>query len=273
MICIFKGIDVSKYQKDINWNRVKNDGINFAMVRASLGSYTADPLFESHISGAQSAGLHVGAYHYFYATTVDEAVEEARFFLSCIKNHRLTFPVAVDVEESAISHVGKSQLTDAVIAFCEALEDAGYYICVYANTGWLNHYLDSARLKPYDLWLAHWDISDPSRQCGMWQYTSKGSVDGIVGCVDMNYAYKDYPGIISDCPSDIPEHIPEKIGTFNGKYVYIRSRPSFDSSILRSILNGDYFSITGEADGWYEIAFAQVNKGYIPKSNVTVSFK
>ena len=273
MINIFKGIDISKYQNNIDWTQVKNDGVDFAMVRASLGSYTADPLFESHITGAKSVGIHTGAYHYFYATTVAEAEEEANFFLKCISGHAFSFPVAVDVEEPTISHVGKTQLTDAVIAFCEIVEEAGYYVSIYANPSWLNHYLDSPRLLPYDLWLAHWDVAAPSRTCGIWQHTSKGAVAGIKGCVDMNCAYKDYPAIITSAQLNMTKGIGEKVGTFNGKYAYIRAQPSFGAPIVRSVLTGDYFTIRAELDGWYEITFAAVDCGYIPQADVTVSYK
>ena len=191
-----KGIDISKYQQSVDFSVAKADGVAYCILRASLGSYTKDPTFDAHYSDAKAAGLGVGAYHYFYATTVDEAKAEAAFFLKTIAGKQFDYPVAVDVEEASIIPAGKSQLTDAVIAFCEMVEDAGYYICVYANPSWLNNHLDSARLTPYDLWLAHWDIPEPSRDCGMWQYTSSGTVAGITGRVDMNTSYKDYPAII-----------------------------------------------------------------------------
>lgn len=126
----------------------------------------------------------------------EQAKEEAKFFLKTVAGKKFEYPLVIDVEEREIAGAGKKNLTDAVIAFCEAVENAGYYISVYANPSWLNSYLDSTRLTPYDLWLAHWDISEPSRGCGIWQYTSSGTVDGISGRVDMNLSYKDYPSMM-----------------------------------------------------------------------------
>lgn len=202
-----KGIDISKYQQNVDFTAVKESGIDFIIARASLGSYTKDTLFDSHYEEAKSKGLGVGAYHYFYATNEKEAIEEAKFFLETIKGKQFDYPLAIDVEEASIAGAGKDALTTAVIAFCEVVENAGYYISVYANPSWLNNYLDAEKLKPYDLWLAHWDIAEPSRECGMWQYTSSGTVAGISGRVDMNYAYKDYPSLIRGIKEDTLEPI------------------------------------------------------------------
>ena len=113
-----------------------------------------------------------------------------------IAGKKFEYPVAIDVEEKDIGGTPKGQLTDAVIAFCEAVEEAGYYICVYANPNWLDNHLEAERLRAYDLWLAHWDVPNPSRDCGIWQYTSNGAINGIDGRADMDVAYKDYTEIM-----------------------------------------------------------------------------
>lgn len=194
-----KGIDVSVHQGNINWQMVKEAGTAFAMIRAGYGKNAdqKDKCFDANVKGAQTVGLHVGAYHYSYAKSVADAKAEAETFLKWISPYKLDYPVAFDIEDKSQVALGKATLTAICKAFCEAVEAAGYYVCIYANPAWLKTYLDAQALAKYDLWLAHWtDNPTKAYSYGMWQYTSDGDVAGIYGRVDLNLAYKDYPAII-----------------------------------------------------------------------------
>lgn len=199
-----KGIDVSKWQGNIDWQKVKAAGIEFAILRASYGDGTSrfinngrDEKFEQNYQEAKKAGIPVGAYHYCYARNIEEAKKEAEFFLSVIKGKQFEYPVILDLEDENQQDIDKTTLTDMAIAFLDMIEKAGYYAMLYSNKHWLENKLDYERLKRFDIWLAQW-AEKPTWEgnFGIWQYTSDGSVDGIQGRVDMNIAYRDYPTII-----------------------------------------------------------------------------
>ena len=188
-----RGIDVSKYQGNIDWSKVKSDGIEFAMVRLGFGFSTLDPYFEANVAGAQEQGIKVGAYHYSYALSPDDARREADFVLLMLKNYRLEFPVAIDIEDASQAALGKDTLTNIVTAFCEKIEAAGWWAMIYASTDWLTNKLDLNKLTRFAIWRAHWTTASIySLGEGIWQYANNGSVNGIKGNVDMNIAYTDY---------------------------------------------------------------------------------
>lgn len=196
-----KGIDVSTWQGDIDWNKVKADGIEFAMLRSSFGKENPDKQtdnkFWQNYRNAKAAGVPIGAYHYSYATTVEDAKKEADFFLSIVKGCQFEYPIAFDIEDPSQMYLGKDRITDIIMAFCERVQAAGYYVSVYTNLDWINNRIDMNRVKVFDIWLAQWnDKPTYTGNFGMWQYTSGGSVSGISGNVDMNIAYYDYPSII-----------------------------------------------------------------------------
>ena len=197
-ICLERnGIDVSKWQGVIDWTKVKASGVAFAMIRSSFGQTDVDPCFERNVVEAQKQGIDCGAYHYCYAKTVDEARQEAAFFLKTIEGKRFSFPLALDLEDPSLQPLGKEKLTAIAVAFLEELEKAGYYAILYANLYWLTALLKRETLKPYDVWLAQWS-SEPTfdGNFGIWQHSATGSVSGITGNVDLNIAYRDYPAII-----------------------------------------------------------------------------
>lgn len=196
-----KGIDVSTWQGDIDWNKVKNDGIEFAMLRSSFGKENPDKQtdnkFHQNYKNAKAAGVPIGAYHYSYATTVEDAKKEADFFLSIVKGCQFEYPVAFDIEDASQMNLGKTRITDIIMTFCERVQAAGYYVSLYTNLDWISNRIDMSRAKAFDVWLAQWSSKPTySGSFGMWQYTSSGSVSGISGSVDMNIAYYDYPSII-----------------------------------------------------------------------------
>lgn len=193
------GIDVSTWQTGINWEAMKRDGIEFAILRSSFGSPSpsqVDNQFENHYKGAKAAGVPVGAYHYGYAVTEAEARQEAKFFLDTIKGKQFEYPVYYDVEDGpTMGSLSRQALTNVVKAFCSEVEKAGYYVGVYASLNWLDNKFYPQQL-PYEIWVAQYHTENQyTGEYGMWQYTSQGSAGGASN-LDMNECYKDYPAVI-----------------------------------------------------------------------------
>lgn len=193
---ISKGIDVSRYQGTINWYAVKNAGIDFALVRVSGNSkYTLDTQFHANMTGAGNAGLKVGVYIYSYATTPAQAVNEANFVISQIKNYNISFPVAIDIEDSVHKSKSPAELAAIANAFCSTIEAAGYYPIVYGSKTWFSKYIQTSAVN-YDLWVAQYNSFCTYSKYDIWQASNTGRVNGISGNVDINYLYKDYSSII-----------------------------------------------------------------------------
>ena len=196
----FKGIDVSKWQGNINWSEVKKDGTEFAIIREGYGRKSpnqVDKKFKENYEGAKAAGIPVSCYHYSYADSAEDAKREAEFCLENIQGMRFEYPVCFDIEDREMLKLSNRQRTDVVKAFCSEIEKAGYYAMFYCNLNWLNNYLYKDELLPkYDLWLAQWNVAAPAVSCGIWQKTDKGYINGISGNVDIDIAYKNYPEIM-----------------------------------------------------------------------------
>lgn len=198
-----KGIDVSKHQGNIDWVKVKNDGVEFAIIRLGyrgyeVGNVLIDEKFHQNMRGAIAAGVKVGVYFYSQAITVQEALDEAAFVLENIKNYDITYPVVFDMEEvtedtARMNGLTTAQRTDFTIAFCDEVEKAGYTPMIYGGIKWLVEMVDMSRLVKYDKWFAQF-YKTPffPYDLQMWQYTSSGKVDGIAGNVDINIGFKDY---------------------------------------------------------------------------------
>ena len=193
-----RGIDVSKWNGNIDWAKVRASGIDFAMIKAANGSnkgtYSMDPKFEFNIREAYDAGLHCGVYLYSYAKTPSGAADEAKFLLSKLEPYKklITFPVAYDLEDISQQSLPKSVLTSMCRSFCDAVRAAGYKPMLYSNTSWLTTKIDSTQVNA-DIWLAHWATKPTwNGKYTMWQYSSKGAVAGISGSVDMDIGYVNY---------------------------------------------------------------------------------
>jgi len=191
-----KGIDVSVHNGDIDWKKVKADGIEFAILRAGYGRELSqkDARFEENYKNAKVAGIPVGAYWYSYATTVDEAKLEAEVCVSILKGKQFEFPIFFDQEEKATLDTGKANCSAMVRAFCEVLESAGYWVGLYTSRSVLSTHIEDDIKTRYALWVAEWSEKlNYSGSVGIWQYSSKGSMSGISGDVDLDTAYVDYP--------------------------------------------------------------------------------
>lgn len=196
------GIDVSKHNGNIDWNAVKNSGVSYAIIRcgyrgSSTGALIEDPMFRSNIQGASRAGLKVGVYFFTQAVNEVEAVEEASMVLSLIKGYNISYPVFLDVESSNGGRgdsINSSARTAVCKAFCQTIQNSGYKAGIYANKEWLNKFIDAPGLSGYKIWLAQYAAAPTYSRTkyDMWQYSSKGSVAGISGNVDMNISYMGY---------------------------------------------------------------------------------
>lgn len=192
------GIDVSKYQKGINWQKVKNAGINFVIIRCGYRGYGSgvlveDPMYASHISGAKAAGLRVGVYFFSQAVTEAEAVEEASMAVKLANRYGINMPIAIDSEYAAggrgrADGLSKAERTKITIAFCNTVANSGHTPMVYASKNWFSEHLSPSQFPgSYRIWVAQYASKCTyGGRYDIWQNTSKGQVDGISGNVDMN---------------------------------------------------------------------------------------
>ena len=190
-----KGIDVSKHNGSINWNQVKADGVQFAILRAGYGRVASqkDVKFEEYYSGAKAVGIPVGAYWYSYAVSPDEAKIEAEVCISILKGKQFEFPVYFDLEEQKAFNTGKANCSAMVRAFCGELEKAGYWAGLYMSRSPFNSYMEEDIKTRYALWLAEYNNKlNYSGSVGMWQKSSTGRIAGISGNVDIDEGYIDY---------------------------------------------------------------------------------
>ncbi len=199
---IFQGVDVSVYQGNIDWKAAKADGVEFAIMRAGYGKYVSqkDKYFDQNMQNAKAAGLPCGAYWFSYALTPEDAIKEADAFYEVIKDYQFEYPVSFDMETESQSKLSKEQVTAIIDAFCGRMESYGYYTTLYSYASFLNYKVGESIFDKYDIWVAHYNTSKPAfnRHYGLWQYSSTGTIDGIQGNVDQDFAYLDYERIIKN---------------------------------------------------------------------------
>jgi len=196
------GVDLSVYQGDVDFSKVKNAGFDYCMLRVGYRTYgggvvTADANFETYVSDALKNNLDVGVYFFTSAISTAEAKEEAQFVLDAIKPYNITYPVVVDVEEivsgtSRQESLSVEELTEIVKTFCETIEDAGYDVMIYSNLKGFIANVNLEELEDYDKWFANYDTTPYyPYKFTMWQYSQSGSVDGIDGDVDLDIYLKE----------------------------------------------------------------------------------
>lgn len=205
---VLKEIGTANYERAIkNFDELKRLGYEFVMLRAGYGGYLRqkDRAFENHYAAALKAGLHIGAYHYSYATSVTEAKQEAKCFLDWIKGKRIDYPVAFDMEDRCQKGLTTKQRTDIALAWMQTVENAGYYTMLYCSADWAKNKLDMQRLKHFDVWLACYTTKERRDKLythpilGMWQYSSAVVLPGVYNSrLDHNVAYRDFAKIIKN---------------------------------------------------------------------------
>ena len=199
---VYAGVDVSQHQGAIDWQRVKDAGVEFAIIRVgnrgtSEGAISLDEQFKDNMAGAAAAGIDIGVYFFSQAVTEDEAREEARFVLTWIENYDLKYPVYYDWEdvawEARTDGMDPVTLTACAKAFCGEIAAAGYRAGLYFNQRFGYQEFNLSELQEYTFWLASYSATPDFRyHFDVWQYSAEGTVDGIDGAVDLNLSFTDF---------------------------------------------------------------------------------
>lgn len=267
-----KGVDVSTWQGVIDWDKVKKDGISFAIIRCGYGTTGVDKQFARNMKEARRVGIKVGVYLYSYAHGVAEAQAEARHCLDLVKEYgKLDLPIYYDEEESYQFPRAKELAT----AFCEVIESAGYWAGIYSSSSkWQN---ELKGLDRFTKWVANWGSnSRPAHNCGkpnvsgcdIHQYSSVGNVSGIAGDVDMDELYRtslfdDIAGKSSDTPAPKPKKSNAEVAVevWEGKWGVGDERKrrlteaGYDYDAVQEIVNNT--APSEESDGEYGVYVVQ----------------
>ena len=195
-------IDVSSFQKEINWDKVKAAGVDYAIIRVGFRGYgtgkmVEDTYYKSNIEEATSAGIKVGVYFFSQATTVEEAIEEADFVIERISPYEIDLPVAIDIEainETArTDNLTNDDRSDFCVAFMDRVKAAGYEPMIYSNLTFFIRKMNMDKLEGYEKWFAFYNDSIYfPYDIGIWQYSATGTIDGISTDVDLNISFKDW---------------------------------------------------------------------------------
>lgn len=209
-----KGIDVSYYQGDIDWEKVKSAGVEFAIIRCGYGMDVKnqdDEKFERNVTECERLGIPYGVYLYSYADSVEKAESEAAHTLRMLNGRKPLYPVYYDLENAQTTgKCSKEQILEIAKTFVSIMEANGLWAGIYANLHWNNTLLTDGWYDSKARWIAQWsDNCTYGGKYGIWQYTSSGRIDGINGNVDLDYAYTDYPALISSGAVKEPEKQPK----------------------------------------------------------------
>ncbi len=199
----YLGVDLSKYNGDVDFGALKESGIDFVMLRLGSRGYGSgqimlDEKFEENIKKATGAGLEIGVYFFSQAITEQEAVEESNFIIQTLANYKITYPIAFDMEyvqndKARIDALSREDKTTVAKAFLENTKVAGYKPMIYGTKEWLIKHIDLTKLTDYDIWLSQQkDIPDYPYKFQMWQYTLEGKASGVDGDVNLNISFVDY---------------------------------------------------------------------------------
>ena len=199
----YLGVDISRYQKDVDFEALKSDGIEFVMIRVGARGYKTgeiqiDEYFHENIKKASDAGLDIGVYFFSQAVTQEEAIEEAQLVLDNIREYEILYPIAYDMEfiendTARVETLTRDERTAVAAAFLNHINNAGYTPMLYGDTEWLVKRIDVAKFNASCIWLAEEaDIPKYPYRYEMWQYTTQGQVRGINGFVDLNISFVDY---------------------------------------------------------------------------------
>lgn len=201
-----KGLDISSYQSGLKISNIQNAGYDFVILRGGYTgwgtgvNYNKDVCFEDFYKQAKSIGLPVGVYWYSCANNYDKGVAEAKYlYENCLKGKQFEFPIYIDVEDEHWQNSNKQGTTDAIIGFCETLENLGYFVGVYASTSWFYYHINTDQLNAYTKWVANWSSVKPNFKYNgfsLWQNSSTGKVAGMT--VDTDICYEDFPTTIKN---------------------------------------------------------------------------
>lgn len=286
------GIDVSKYNHPIDWKKVKDAGVKFAILRVGFASTSnrnnlyLDPYFEEFYRGAKEVGMPVGAYFYSRCNSIKTARREAEFILNAIKGKQFEYPIWLDVEDiTTLNSASRSALTRAIVTCLEEIKKGGYYVGIYSGKYILRDKLDDENLKKYDHWIAQYSrhLTYTTYKVTMWQFggevnfLTRKKIPGIGNDVaDQNYCYKDYPTIIKSAGLngfeknylrvELPFYIKtlgrvniRKSPNIHSQIIYTAPREGIRYKITRLSENGEWGYVPYR-DGWITL-----NKNYVDK--------
>ncbi len=204
-----KGIDISVWQGDIDWEAVKNDGVQFAFVRLGHGTRKLDSRYAENMTEANAVEIPVGVYFYSTAKTPEDAVLDAQFVIDSLKGYTVSYPVAIDLEDSSQSEsLTKAQISEIAKAFCDEIRKSGYTPMIYCNENWYRNYIDFDAVGEVERWIARYSgtyAEDIERD--IWQGGSTARIDGIVGNVDIDFAFTDYSKIITPMTAAVDTYV------------------------------------------------------------------
>ena len=193
-------MDVSRWQGSIDWDAVKRsgkiDGVMLRVLGSKGGKPYVDPAFERNYAACTARGIPVGGYYYTCAVTQRQTAAELAALRAALADKNFQLPIVVDAEDPKLRSLTPAKLSARVAEAAAQLEAWGLYAMVYTYTNFADTALDMAALAAYDLWIADYRGTRPTRKHGMWQYTRSGTIPGVSGPVDLSVAYKDYAAII-----------------------------------------------------------------------------
>ena len=264
---VYKILDASRYQGDIDWKKALEDGLDGAILKTVSTNYTEfgglyiDPYFERNYAECKRLGIPVGAYYYTYAQDKNYADKELALFKKAITGKTFELPLVVDVEDNLLKPLSANALTDLVEYALKTIESWGCYAMVYTYLNYQNTELNMARLAKYDLWLAAYrDVRPTYPAHSIWQYTSSGSLKGVNGRCDLNHCYKDFPTIIKNAGlNGFSKAEPSKLKAEDGAVV------------IGYMSKGDIVAISTKLDDM-GVKYA-ITDGYITTEVITVKQK
>ena len=272
---IAKGIDVSTHNEKIDWRRVKQSGVDYAIIRCGYGTNETsqdDKRWEENVKGCVENNIPYGVYLYSYADTVAKASSEADHAIRLLQGKKLSYPVYYDLEEYAVRNkVSKTGIGDIAETFCNKLSAKGYTVGIYASKDWFTNYLTDSRFSSWTKWVAQYNSTCTyTGTYDMWQCSSTGSVPGISGRVDLNYAYKTFNG-----PSNVnkPQYSDGLHQVNGGLYYYTNNQINKSYNGIASYNGNDYLVVNGKVDtsktgftqagvNWYMLNAGKVNKNF-----------
>lgn len=301
---ITRGIDVSEWQGTINWSKVKNSNVDFAMVRISYGSGYMDKTYDYNMEQAELAGVPVGTYVYSLATSPAMALKEAQVAIEKMKGYKVSYPVVFDLEYSKMGQLSGKQVAKLALVFCNEVRKAGYYPMVYCNTNWYDNEIDWSYLYGLDVWLARYGdtIQAPSKDLydyTIWQATdgdgggtlnsTAGLIAGIPASnnVDINFGYVDYTKLITPRWAPVSTYEPSttpdmgEMGQVNtgkngwvteGGYTYYYKNDEKLKGWQK--INGKYYYFSSQAGALFKdtlLTSSKKNICYVDEDGVRVS--
>lgn len=284
---IEKGIDVSKWNGNIDWNRVKNSGIDYVIIRAGYGASTVDAKFKTYIEGAASAGLKVGVYWFSYATTPEKAALEAKKCLETVSPYRnsITYPIFFDYEYDSVKYannngvtITKNLATEIARSFINTVKSSGYKTGIYTNKDFSSNYFSENLINSTNLWIAKYNsTTNYNGSYSMLQYTEKGSVPGINGYVDLNYTYlktsRSNSSTYSTSYTQTQSSANSTSNSTNGVTTVnlnLRKDMSSSSSVICTVpANANVNVLEKTSYGWYKVQYKHF-VGYVAGSYVNM---